>query len=107
VLIQVQALSFLVSVEIPRDKFKLSAWRTCFNSLGVLDWLSKFVEVGLGCDAFSEDLVEFFLDVKLALLQIRQVRDHDCVLEVGHNHLLEHCHVIRGKLSKAVVHHTA
>lgn len=78
-----------------------------FKSLDFLSWLAKFVEMGLGVNAFGEDLVEFFLDAQLRRLEFGQVRDHDCVFIVRHNHLLEHGHVIGGELSKAVIHHAA
>jgi hypothetical protein len=52
-------------------------------------------------------LIQFFLDVQLVFLQLRQVRDHHCVFVVGHNHRLKHCHVVGGELSKAVVHQAA
>lgn len=47
------------------------------------------------------------MDAQLVFLQLAQVRDHYCVLVVGHNHRLELRHVVSGKLSKTVVHHAA
>jgi hypothetical protein len=39
------------------------------------------------------------------LLQLRQVANHQRILVVGHDHGLEHGHVVRGELAEAVVHH--
>jgi len=58
-------------------------------------------------DAFSEDLIEFFGDAQLMLLQLRQVANHQGILVVGHDHGLENGHVARGELAEAVVHHAA
>lgn len=77
------------------------------DSLSVLALLAKFVEGGLGGDAFGEDLVEFFLNAQLVLLELAQVGDHYCVLKVRDDHGLEHFHVSSRELSEAVIHHSA
>jgi hypothetical protein len=63
-------------------------------------------EVGVGADAFREDLIELARDGKLVLLQLRETADHEGVLEVGSDHLLEQVHVVGAKLTEALVHDT-
>lgn len=88
----------------PQDLVDESRNTAFFDSLGVLGLFAKFVERGLGDDAFGEDLVQFFLNAQLILLKFAKVRDHDCVLEVRHDHGFKHSHVVSGELSKTIIH---
>lgn len=54
-----------------------------------LSFLVLSDELVAGFYALGKNLIKVFRNAKLVLLQLRQVVDHDCVLEVGGNQRLK------------------
>ena len=61
-------------------------------------------QVGVSADGFRKDLIKLAGDTELVLLKLWETADHESVLEVRSNHVLQEFHVVCAELAETLVH---